>query len=347
MTAKTVARPPLTVEQQCDHMAVHHISFNLCSRQDAVYYLTNSTYYFKLKAFNNNFRKDADGNYYNVDFAHVQDIAAIDFHLRSLILALTGDIEHSLRVRFNNLMSEYDVDPYAILGVYEKRQREFYESRHESFNLNKQFQRSIYTQDMLDKYMPTQPIWLFWETCTLNSLIQCYLAFLEENRIHDRITPFLFGVRLLRNAASHHNCLLIPSDNRPKKSRTMEKMLSMLLEDLDEEDFVVAKTHIMSDMLLHDFTCVLLTYINLIHSKKLRAERLHLIEQLYNRLGRNECWYADESVQYKPIFLLKVRILRNLLASVLRFYEKADKEQYSTGMIRLTAQPKKVYRKKS
>ena len=346
MTAKTVARPAFTPEQQCDHMAAHHIGFNICTRQDAVYYLTNSTYYFKLKAFNNNFRKDADGNYYNVDFAHLRDIAAIDFHVRSLILALTGDIEHSLRVRFNNLMSEYDVDPYAILSVYEERQREFYKSRHESFNLDRQFQRSVYTQDMLDKYMPTQPIWLFWETCTLNSLIQCYLAFLEENRIHDRIAPFLFGVRLLRNAASHHNCLLIPSNSSPKRSRTVEQMLSLLLEDLALEERNQAKKQILSDMLLHDFTCVLLTYISLVHSKKLREERLHLIEQLYNRLGRNERWYADESVQYKPIFLLRVKLLRTLLLSVLHFYEKLDQGESSDSIRSLTIQPARVAQKR-
>lgn len=346
MTAKTVTRPAFTPEQQCDHMAAHHISFNLCSRQDAVCYLTNSTYYFKLKAFNNNFRKDADGNYYNVDFAHVQDIAAIDFHLRSLILAMTGDIEHSLRVRFNNLMSEYDVDPYGILGVYEKRQREFYESRHESFNLNKQFQRSAYTQDMLDKYMPTQPIWLFWETCTLNSLIQCYLAFLEENRIYDKVAPLLFGMKLLRNAASHHNCLLIPSESTPKRTRLLDSLLSALLEDTSEDDFMFVKNHVMSDMLLHDFTCVLLTYISLVHSKKLREERLHLIEQLYNRLGRNERWYADESVQYKPIFLLRVRILRTLLASVLHFYEKVDQGESSDSIHSLTIHPARVAQKR-
>ncbi|GGI12828.1 CAAX amino protease [Galliscardovia ingluviei] len=340
MSKKTNKRPALTAKEQCDHMAAHNIKFEKCSRQDAVKFLTENTYYFKLKAFDNNFYKNADNNYYNVDFANLQDIAALDFHLRSLILGLTGDIEHSLRIRFNNLISAYDdIDPYEVLHTYHQDQNAFYAKKNQSYKPKNEFCQSVYTQGMLDKYISAQPIWLFWETCTLNSLIQCYHSFLYHNNIDDIIYPLLFGMRLLRNAASHHNCLLVPSNTNAKKSIRLSQMLDWLIEDVPADDRTLVKIHVLSDILLHDFACVLLTHINLVRSRKIRDGRLHAMQSFINRLDKHKDWYQDETAHYKKIFVLRLHVMKILLMSVVRFYEKTDQGEISDSMTSLTALP--------
>ena len=72
----------------------------------AARFLSDRNYLFKLKAFAKNYEKcfkdgDRKGRYIRLEFAYLVELSRIDRQLRDLVLHLTLDIEHYLKVRIN------------------------------------------------------------------------------------------------------------------------------------------------------------------------------------------------------------------------------------------------------
>jgi len=97
---------------------VKGISFNIIDERDAALFLENRNYYFKLKAFAKNFEKYHDPfrkeMYINLDFGHLVELSRLDKELRGLVLMLTLDIEHYLKVRINASAMHCKTDPYQL-----------------------------------------------------------------------------------------------------------------------------------------------------------------------------------------------------------------------------------------
>ena len=91
-------RPKLTIEDQVAYMKNKGITFDHCSEKDAVRFLQESTYFFKVKAFDKNYiAHPKTGHYYNLDFSYLMELSTLDMRLRRLILHATLDIEHFLK----------------------------------------------------------------------------------------------------------------------------------------------------------------------------------------------------------------------------------------------------------
>ena len=82
----------------------------------------------------------------NLDFAYLKDLSTIDFELRVLILRMTGDIEHALRIRFNNLLSQVDEDGYQVIRDYENEQAKYCKENGKSYDPDSSYQKSVYTK---------------------------------------------------------------------------------------------------------------------------------------------------------------------------------------------------------
>ena len=85
-----------------------NVSFELMGEEDAVAFLEERSFFFKLKAFAKDFEKYSckpgeKGRYVNLDFGHLVELSKLDKALRSLVLDLALDIEHYLKVRINVL----------------------------------------------------------------------------------------------------------------------------------------------------------------------------------------------------------------------------------------------------
>lgn len=100
-----VRRPKYNVGQQIESLKTHGVTFDLYTEVDAQEFLTSRTYFFKLKAFENNFERD-NGQYHGLDFAYLVDLSTIDCHLRTLLSYLCLNLEHALKVRFNQIIME-------------------------------------------------------------------------------------------------------------------------------------------------------------------------------------------------------------------------------------------------
>ncbi len=105
------------------------VKFNYMSEEDAERFLADRNYFFKLKAFAKNYDKrfaggDAKGRYIGLDFAYLVELSRIDKQLRDLVLDLTLDIEHCLKVRINRGAMAAGCNPGDLAARYLAYSRE-------------------------------------------------------------------------------------------------------------------------------------------------------------------------------------------------------------------------------
>lgn len=102
-----------------------NVTFRFMSEEDAVDFLEERSFFFKLKAFAKNFEKygckpGEKGRYVNLDFGHLVELSKLDKALRSLVLDLALDIEHYLKVRINAAAMRTGADPLAVVDTFLK-----------------------------------------------------------------------------------------------------------------------------------------------------------------------------------------------------------------------------------
>lgn len=79
------------------------IVFSLISEKEAEHYLSDINNFLRIASYRKNYEKNQagknKGKYRNLDFAYLVDLSSVDMHLRYMILKMTIDIEHALKVR--------------------------------------------------------------------------------------------------------------------------------------------------------------------------------------------------------------------------------------------------------
>lgn len=91
--------PKLTIIQQVEHMKKQGILFDIVSEEEAISFLENNNYYFKIKAYKKAYYKDKNiGKYIDLDFAYLKELSTVDALFRKIIVKITLDIEHFLKV---------------------------------------------------------------------------------------------------------------------------------------------------------------------------------------------------------------------------------------------------------
>jgi abortive infection bacteriophage resistance protein len=190
------------------------ITFSIISEDEAKTFLQENNYYMKLASYRNNYPKYKTGakagQYINLDFAYLKELSTIDAHLRYLIIHMCLDIEHSLKV---SLISHVENNPredgYELIrrfvgmtGPNGQLQNDYILKKirgHKS---------SDYCKDLIEKYYPYFPVWVFVELISFSDLT--YLIAFYDELYSDTIVnnKFMNIVRDLRNASAHSNCLI-------------------------------------------------------------------------------------------------------------------------------------------
>lgn len=282
------------VSRQIQVLKSHDVHFEECSEREARIHLSEKTYFFKLKAFDKKFGRDEQGRYSHLDFAYLKDVASIDFMIRRLVLQLTTDVEHALKVRFNSLlMRRTSEDGYSLVADFEKSQREYYKSKGKGYDLSSSFKRSAYTAAVIEKYGSRPPVWLLWETCSMNEVNAFYRFFLKRSGYRDTVFALLDGVRILRNAAAHNNCLLTAPAYEVNRTEVLDRCLEELLSGRAPESRAAVMSLSSSDPLVHDLACVLCSHINLVSSNSLTTQARIASSDLSERILRHMDWYRD------------------------------------------------------
>lgn len=236
----TLKKPMKTVDQLISHMKSKGITFSIISDTDAKQHLDEHNNYFKLTSYRKNYTKITTGpnagKYENLEFAHLIELARLDTEIRHLLLKMTLDIEHFMKVALikaveDRMANSCDEDGYKIIEGYLLADdiKPIYDRAQTMAKRNRQFSQKIsqnnqnpYCGGLTERYSKEMPIWAFVELGSfgdLKELIKYYSAKTGWKPPVD--LQSLDRVRQLRNACAHGNAII--NDLRPVNNASTAK----------------------------------------------------------------------------------------------------------------------------
>ena len=224
----------LSIDQLIEHMKNKGINFNEVSEVDAKEFLQKNNYYMKLAAYRANYEKcltgKREGKYKNLDFGYLKELSVIDMYLRYIIIDMCLDIEHSIKVKLiNEITNNPSEDGYNIV-------RKFI-SKDDSFRILKNIRShksGEYCKDLIEKYYPYFPAWVFVEIISFGDLV-FFCSFYEEVYGVQIVNNALMNtVRDVRNAAAHSNCLLNKMTERIDLTKQVNSDISKFITNMKD-----------------------------------------------------------------------------------------------------------------
>ena len=283
---KTQKKSKLTIKEQIQHLEDAGVKFNLVSKEEAEEYLYANTYFFKLKAYDKNYSKNAFGKYVNLDFGYLKELAIIDMHFRKLVLSICLQVEHFLKVDINKHFSLNETeDGYNI--VKEFTESSFYQS---SGGFDRKL-KSHYNEDLIAKYNGEYALWNVMEIISFGELIELYKFYFDKYEPKKaKMHNLLYSAKHLRNACAHNNCII----NNINKQIEMNKFLVNLLNkktNLSSE--VIHKK--CSKVIVNDFVSLLYCYSQVVTSLGVK-ERIKIeLDEFIERTKRNITYFKTNS----------------------------------------------------
>lgn len=172
-------KPILTIEQQIMPLKQRGVSFELCAEAEAARILAGQDHYFRLAAYRVLFPKRVggprDGQYAELDFGHLVDLAAIDRELRSFLLPPTLDVENSAKTRLIERITEkLGEDGYSILSDYLAALNHGDRNRREGEL--RRLQNDVYPGPLVSRYpIGEMPAWVFLALSSFGAFADFYL----------------------------------------------------------------------------------------------------------------------------------------------------------------------------
>ncbi|AXH03404.1 hypothetical protein Lpl43_08315 [Lactiplantibacillus plantarum] len=256
------------------------ITFDITSEEAAESFMESNNYYFKLASYRKNFPK-INGKYINLDFAYLQDMAAIDASLRRFLSDITLAVEHGLKVKILDLLTKNDdEDGYSIV-------QEFRDSKPKSYGrVLSYLQANRYSHDLYSKHHNEPAVWVFLEVAPfgdLSQFIEFYFSKYPSRALATIVANMKFA-KNIRNAAAHSNPILVnlftPLEFLPHPTQAVVSEASLMNVD----------NLLLTDMKIHDL--VALFYLNKILTSK--AARIHFHEhgiRVIERFNRHSDYY--------------------------------------------------------
>lgn len=232
-------KPMLNTDGQIEHLKSKGVKFNNITINEARDYLRESNNYFKLRAYRKNFKKYQNGEkkdkYIDLDFAMLKDLSIIDMRLRYILIHMTLDIEHFVKVKLLRAIEESDNDGYQIVQDYmsmlededKKKQTNRYHSLLHELERNR---KNPYCGGIIKKYDENYPVWVFVEIIPFGSLIHFYGYCSDQLKQKEMKNDFflLLAIKELRNAAAHSNCILNDMISKDSEHNTNYDVINAL-----------------------------------------------------------------------------------------------------------------------
>ena len=285
----------LTAEEQTTHMKDKGgIGFNIMSEEEAKSFLTYNSYYFKIKSYAKNYEKyiegDKAGKYINLEFAYLVELSKLDMYFRRIILKMTLDIEHFLKVQLlRDFQDNDDEDGYSIIDDFFNKYSRIKD------NIDFKGKNSTCTNLVL-KYRNSFAIWNIVEVLSFYDFTKLYEVYYKKHNNKNSLERYLWSVRLLRNAAAHNGCLLnslrTPYNYTVYPNREVINYLSKI-----KSISRTARRSRMKNPVMHDFIVTLYVFNNVISSKEVkRITMIELKGLLDNRMRRNKEFFNKNQI---------------------------------------------------
>lgn len=285
----------LSTDELIKHMKNKGITFNIVSENDAKIFLQNNNYYMKLASYRTNYPKYLSGakagQYINLDFAYLKELSTIDMHLRYLIIQMCLDIEHALKV---SLITHIENNPledgYELIRKFIGYINYNGQAQNEYILKKIRGHRSSdYCKDLIEKYYPYFPVWVFVELISfgdLTYLIAFYDELYSEQIVNNK---FMNTVRDMRNAAAHSNCLINKLFEPLNPKRQIDSVISNYVKNVPG---ISAKSRAknLNYRVVYSFITMLYVYDSVVPDGKAKDKRYQEIQELF---GKRMVQHAD------------------------------------------------------
>ena len=252
------------------------ISFELKSEEEAVIFLSKHNYFFRLKQYADFGEKTKSGKFTNVDFGQMVELSTVDMFLRKLILKMTLDFEHYLKVKIINDSQENSADDgYSVVESFletHNRIRNIIENLSNSTN--------FYNRQGFEKYKEKPSVWSIVETLSFSDFIDFYSYYYQYFHLKCEYTPHFDSVRRLRNAAAHNACMISNLKSQNWFKSDFEINFELLGANLGIGNGTISSC--MKVPVLNDFAVMLSNYVKLVSSPKVKEKTLEEIKEFFN-----------------------------------------------------------------
>ena len=292
-------KPILDTDGQIVHLQSKGVKFEKMTVEEAKQYLIQNNNYFKLRAYRKNFPKhpggDFEGQYINLDFAMLKDLAIIDMRLRYVLIHLALDIEHFAKVKLLKAVEASTNDGYQIVLDYMAllQQKDEENDTHRLDALKNELLRNLdnpYCGGIIAKYDGCYPVWAFVEIIPLGSFIHFYGFCADQLSRKDMKDDYylLTTVKNLRNAAAHNNCIIHDmgaKDSTHKTNYNVLKALSSISK--------ATRNNKLSNVRMQQIITLLYTHSVIVTSDGVHnSEKVALVD-LCQRMYHHIDYYAD------------------------------------------------------
>lgn len=305
----------LTVEEQIKYLEAKGIQFNHVKETDAIEYLQQNSYYYKVTAYRYNFPKDSSGRYMDLDFGQLKDMAIIDMHLRYLLIKLSLDIEHSLKTLILQYITEDPgEDGYSIIEEYNTYEFERYSGNTDEYIhvKDKIFKEVKNKRDYnYESYTKGQfPIWKLIEMMSYGQLAS-FIRFYAEMGKHKSKSlsvakDFLYFSKNIRDAAAHSRPLLLDIITENKFRPRTE------LNSYVHQSGILKKkkcTQLLTNYRIHDLCSLIFLHDTYVKGKYARKVRKRELFKVYKRaLYKNKMYRNNE--QFDDVMIMLFGIIK-------------------------------------
>ena len=289
----------LKFEEQIAHMRDQKdIGFSIVNEKDALDFLSNHNYYFRIKAYAKNYEQYSDkdnerrGKYIDLEFAYLKELSILDMHFKNIAHKILAAIEHFSKIQMLKDFENDNEDGYQIVKDFFQT----HESREASI-----FRRTIrnkkgYCGDLIRKCCPIRPesienqkfaLWNIVEVLSFGDLIHLltfyYARNANERKDIQHITNLLWSARMLRNAIAHDNCLLNSlKDGYSNAHFRRNKQLNTYIQKRILSISSYTRKQRLSNPVVHDFIATLHLFNEIVTSKEVKKERMDELYRFIN-----------------------------------------------------------------
>ena len=301
----------LSIDELIQHMKNRGITFNEISENDAKQFLQNNNYYMKLAAYRANYDKcdtgKRQGQYKKLDFGYLKELSTIDMYLRYIVMDMCLDIEHVIKVRLiKNITNNPSEDGYDIV-------RKFI-AQDDNLRILKNIRShksGEYCNDLIDKYYPYFPVWVFVELISFGDLLY-FCSFYEKIYGVQIINNKLMNtVRDVRNAAAHSNCLLNKMTEKIDSTKQVNNEISSFIIGMKN----ISKTSRVNNLsykFTNSFVTVLYVYDSLMNEIPKQKRYKEIQEFMNGRVVKNKQFFQSNS-KIVGVYNFHKKVIDNLV----------------------------------
>lgn len=306
-------RPKFSVDEQIEHMKSKGIKFNIVNEAEASKYLCDNTYYFKIKSYAKMFERyrlgDKKGQYVDLEFAYLKELAIVDMHLRHFILKASVDVEHAIKVQFMEDFNNSKSDGYDIVAEYFR----VYPDIEEKILRKKD---NSYCEDLINKLkVEGYAVWNLIEIISFGDFINLYRLFYEKfpDAKQGKVFTYpMYSIKSLRNAAAHNNCILNQlmkaKDDEVKINKKVTSFVSKI-DGIGKEQ----RVNCMKKQVVHDFVTLLYVIDNAVKSPGVKKNILTDLSRFMNEQAVRKKEYFRKNNELKAVYAFSKKVVDNMM----------------------------------